>query len=194
MKIKKAVILAAGFGTRMLPATKAVPKELLPVVDTPAIQMVVEEIVAAGIKDIVIVIERGQGRADATIFRLRRSSNASWPSATSAICWKSCAGPRTWRRSRRWSKPSRWASVMRCCKRKAAVGSQPFAVVLPDDIFDCQTPCLRQLIEVAETRDGPVVALLRLPHADVSKYGIVEATPMGSRLLSADRDGREAAG
>ncbi len=65
---------------------------------------------------------------------------------------------------------------------KAAVGNQPFAVVLPDDIFDCQTPCLRQLIEVAERRDGPVVALLRLPHADVSKYGIVEATPMGPRL------------
>lgn len=181
MKIKKAVILAAGFGTRMLPATKAVPKELLPVVDTPAIQLVVEEIVAAGITDIVMVTSAGKGALmdhfspapELERFLAERNKRDLLEIV---------------RRASHLAKitPVEQAQPLgighAVLQAKAAVGSQPFAVALPDDIFDCQTPCLRQLIEVAETRDGPVVALLRLPHADVSKYGIVEATPMGSRL------------
>lgn len=180
MKIKKAVILAAGFGTRMLPATKAVPKELLPVVDTPGIQIVVEEIVASGITDIVLVTSPGKGAlldhfSPAPALE-RFLAERDKRDLLEIVHRTSCLAKIT---------PVEQAQPLgighAVLQAKSAVGNQPFAVILPDDIFDCPRPCLRQLIEVAEERDGPVVALLRLPRADVSKYGIVEATPLGPR-------------
>ena len=75
---------------------------------------------------------------------------------------------------------------------REAVGNEPFAVLLPDDIFDCRRPCLRQLLDVAEERDAPVVALLRVARSELSKYGIVEATQSAAADLPAERDGREA--
>ncbi|MGO9061657.1 MAG: UTP--glucose-1-phosphate uridylyltransferase [Candidatus Binataceae bacterium] len=181
MKISKAVILAAGFGTRMLPASKVVPKELLPVVDTPAIQIVVEEIVASGITDIVMVTSPGKG--------------ALMDHFTTAPALERFLIERDKRDLleivRQTSGLARITPVEQTqplgighavLQAKAAVGNEPFAVILPDDIFDCETPCLRQLMDVAQAQDGPVVALLRLPRAEVSKYGIVEATQLGPRL------------
>ena len=181
MKIKKAVILAAGFGTRMLPASKAIPKELLPVVDTPAIQLVVEEIVASGITDIVMVISRGKGalldhfapapELESFLERRGKLDLLEIVRRTARMARITTAEQR---------EPLGIGHAV--LQARGAVGDEPFAVILPDDIFDSQRPCLGQLIDVAQEHDGPVVALLRLPRAELSKYGIVEAQPLGPRL------------
>ncbi len=181
MKIKKAVILAAGYGTRMLPASKVVPKELLPVLDTPAIQIVVEEVVASGITEIAIVTSPGKGAlldhfAPAQELERFLSERGKHDLLESV---------------RRTSAMARIVPVEQkqplgighaVLQAKEAVGDQPFAVLLPDDICDCARPCLRQLMDVAEERDGPVVALMQVAPADVSKYGIVEGTQLEPRL------------
>jgi UTP--glucose-1-phosphate uridylyltransferase len=181
VKIKKAVILAAGFGTRMLPASKVVPKELLPVLDTPAIQLVVEEVVTSGIREIIMVISRGKGALldhFAPASELERFLAQRGKHDLLEIV-------------RKTSSMAHITSVEQSealgighavLQARAAVGNEPFAVLLPDDICDCPRPCLRQLMDVAEERDGPVVALMRVAKADVSKYGIVEGPQLSSRL------------
>ncbi len=181
MKIKKAVILAAGYGTRMLPASKVVPKELLPVLDTPAIQVVVEEIVASGISEITMVISPGKGAL--------LDHFASAPALEQFLAQRGKHD--LLEIVRKTSSMARITAVEQnqplgighaVLQAKAAVGGEPFAVILPDDICDCPRPCLRQLMDVAEERDGPVVALMRVGRTEVSKYGIVEGTQLGPRL------------
>ncbi len=180
MEVKKAVILAAGMGTRMLPSSKVIPKEILPVVDTPAIQVVVEEAVASGIEEIVIVVSPGktlvvdhfdcnlelerylQERGKHEILELIRRSNSP---AKITIAEQ--------------SKPLGLGHAV--LQAREAVGDAPFAAMLPDDIFDCPRPCLRQLLDAAETRDAPVVALLRVARSEISKYGIADAKAVGDR-------------
>ena len=180
MKVRKAVILAAGFGTRMLPASKVVPKEVLPVVDVPAIQLVVEEIVRSGIRDIVMVISKGKGallshfqpvpdlersleeKGKRDLLDLVRATNDLANITTVEQAEPLGIGH----------------AVLQA---RNAVGDEPFAVLLPDDIFDADPPCLRQLLDVAEARQGPVVSLMRVAKSDVSKYGIVEAADLGDR-------------
>ena len=180
MKVKKAVILAAGMGTRMLPSSKVIPKEILPVVDTPAIQVVVEEAVASGIEEIILVISPGkttvldhfktndelerhlQERGKSEILELIRRSNS--PARITIAEQRNPLGL--------------GHAVLQA---REAVGNEPFAVMLPDDIFDCPRPCLRQLLDVAERRDAPVVALLRVARSEISKYGIADAKAVGER-------------
>ncbi|HEV2170930.1 MAG TPA: sugar phosphate nucleotidyltransferase, partial [Candidatus Binatus sp.] len=180
MKVRKAVILAAGMGTRMLPASKVIPKEILPVVDTPAIQVVVEEAVASGIAEIVIVISPGkttvvdhfkpnlelehhlEERGKRDILELIRRSNN--PAKITIAEQRQPLGL--------------GHAVLQA---REAVGNEPFAVMLPDDIFDCPRPCLRQLLDAAETHDAPVVALLKVARSEISKYGIVDAKAAGDR-------------
>ena len=180
MKVKKAVILAAGMGTRMLPSSKVIPKELLPVVDTPAIQVVVEEAVASGIEEIILVISPGkttvvdhfepnadlerhlEARGKHDILELIRQSNR--PAKITIAEQRQPLGL--------------GHAVLQA---HSVVGEEPFAVMLPDDIFDSPRPCLRQCLDVAETRDAPVVALLRVARSELSKYGIVDAKAAGER-------------
>lgn len=181
MKVRKAVILAAGFGTRMLPASRAIPKEMLPVVDTPAIQLVVEEVVRSGIRDIVMVISPGKAAVlnhfqpapdlERALEERDKQELLAVVRATSALAKIT---------------PVEQAVPMgighAVLQARELIGDEPFAVLLPDDIFDSDPPCLRQLLDVAENENGPVVALMRVAKADVSKYGIVEAKPLGRRL------------
>ena len=180
MKVKKAVILAAGMGTRMLPSSKVIPKELLPVVDTPAIQVVVEEAVASGIEEIILVISPGkttvvdhfepnadlerhlEARGKHDILELIRQSNR--PAKITIAEQRQPLGL--------------GHAVLQA---HSVVGNEPFAVMLPDDIFDSPRPCLRQCLDVAELRDAPVVALLRVARSELSKYGIVDAKAAGER-------------
>jgi UTP--glucose-1-phosphate uridylyltransferase len=181
VKIKKAVILAAGFGTRMLPASKVVPKELLPVLDTPAIQLVVEEAVASGITEIVMVISRGKGALldhFAPAPELERFLEQRGKHDLLEIARKTSSMVRVTPVEQ--SEPLGLGHAV--LQAKAAVGGEPFAAILPDDICDSARPCLRQLIDVYEQRNAPVVALMRVPRAEVSKYGIVEGPQVGPRL------------
>jgi UTP--glucose-1-phosphate uridylyltransferase len=181
MKVRKAVVLAAGYGTRMLPATRVIPKEILPVLDTPAIQMVVEEIVGSGITDITFVISPGKGAL------LEHFSPAPGLEDFLEARGKSDL----LKIVRATSRLAKITSVEQTVplgighavmQARAAVGNQPFAVFLPDDVYDANPPCLRQMLDVSEQFDAPVVALLRVPKSEVSKYGIVECLPARPRL------------
>jgi UTP--glucose-1-phosphate uridylyltransferase len=181
MKVRKAVVVAAGLGTRMLPASKVIPKEMLPVVDTPAIQMIVEEAIASGIEEIIVVITPGrtlvldhfrpaedlerhlEGKSKFDLLQILRTTNA--PTKLTEA-----------------HQPRPLGLGHAVLQAHAAVGNEPFAVFLPDDIVDSPKPCLRQLLDVAEKQNAPVVALLKVPHSEVSKYGIVEARAAGDRL------------
>ncbi len=181
MRVRKAVIVAAGLGTRMLPATRVIPKEILPVVDRPAIQVVVEEAVASGIEEIVIVVSPGRSIVldhFAPVPDLERHLVARSKHELLEVV-RSISGIARITRAEQAEPLGLGHAVLQA---RAAVGDEPFAVMLPDDIFDADPPCLRQLLEVAEAREGPVVALMRVARAELSKYGIVEAEPAGPRL------------
>ncbi|HLK86671.1 MAG TPA: UTP--glucose-1-phosphate uridylyltransferase [Candidatus Binataceae bacterium] len=181
MRVRKAVIVAAGLGTRMLPATRVIPKEILPVVDRPAIQVVVEEAVASGIEEIVIVVSPGRSIVldhFAPVPDLERHLLARSKHELLEVV-RSISGIARITRAEQAEPLGLGHAVLQA---RAAVGDEPFAVMLPDDIFDADPPCLRQLLEVAEAREGPVVALMRVARAELSKYGIVEAEPAGPRL------------
>ncbi|MDO8434045.1 MAG: UTP--glucose-1-phosphate uridylyltransferase [Candidatus Binatus sp.] len=181
MKVRKAVILAAGMGTRMLPSSKVIPKEILPVIDTPAIQMVVEEAIASGIEEIVIVISPGKTTVIDHFNRnreLERHLEERGKRELLEIVRRS-NNPAKIVVAEQRSPLGLGHAVLQA---REAVGNEPFAVMLPDDIFDCPRPCLRQLLDVAEAEDAPVVALLKVARSEISKYGIVDAIPAGPRL------------
>lgn len=178
MKVRKAVILAAGMGTRMLPSSKVIPKEILPVVDTPAIQVVVEEAVASGIEEIIIVVSPGRTTVVEHFKKnaeLERHLEAQGKHELLELVSRS-------------NNPAKITTVEQqsplglghaVLQARDAVGDEPFAVMLPDDIFDCPRPCLQQLLDAAGKHDAPVVALLKVARSEISKYGIVEATAVG---------------
>jgi UTP--glucose-1-phosphate uridylyltransferase len=181
MRVKKAVILAAGMGTRMLPSSKVIPKEILPVIDTPAIQVVVEEAVASGIEEVIIVVSPGK---ELVVDHLRpnpeleRALEAKAKNDILEIVRRSNVKVKITTAEQR--NPLGLGHAV--LQARAAVAGEPFAVMLPDDIFDCPRPCLKQMIDAAERFDAPVVALLKVARSEISKYGIVDATSVGHRV------------
>lgn len=173
LKIRKAVIPAAGLGTRFLPATKAQPKEMLPIVDKPAIQYIVEEAVASGIEEIAIIISRGKSSIENhfdksyeledalqeknkldVLEEVRKISNLANISYI------------------RQQEPRGLGDAILCAKK--FVGYEPFAVLLGDDIIDSDPPALKQMIDVFEYWSSSIIAVQTVPKQDVSKYGIVK--------------------
>ncbi len=172
MKITKAVIPAAGFGTRFLPATKSQPKEMLPIVDTPVIQYVVEEAVASGITDILMVIGRGKRAIEE---HFDRSFELEWELETKGKV-------RELEMIRRISSLANihfvWQKQMlglgdaiRCAQ--AHVGDQPFAVLLGDTLMQGEVPATRQLLDVYARVQTCVVALEEVPLTRVHRYGVI---------------------
>jgi UTP--glucose-1-phosphate uridylyltransferase len=186
-KVRKAVFPAAGLGTRFLPATKAQPKEMLPLVDKPLIQYGVEEAMHSGIQNIVIVTGRGKTAIEdhfdvsfelehlletrnkrdllATVRAISDMIDVSYVRQREAL--------------------GLGHAVLRV---RAIVGNEPFAVVLSDDVIDAEIPCLRQLLDVYEFFGAPVVALMEVPPEQISAYGVVDAEPVshngcGDRLF-----------
>jgi UTP--glucose-1-phosphate uridylyltransferase len=181
MKVRKAVIVAAGMGTRMLPASKVIPKEILPVVDKPAIQVVVEEAVASGIEEIIVVISPGRTTVidhfDSVPELERHLEERGKHDVLEMV--RSTNNPARFTTAEQKEPLGLGHAVLQA---REAVGDEPFAVMLPDDIFDCARPCLRQLLDVAESDDAPVVALLKVARSEIPKYGIVVARPVRPRL------------
>jgi UTP--glucose-1-phosphate uridylyltransferase len=182
LKVKKAIIPAAGYGTRFLPATKSMPKEMLTIVDKPAIQIIVEEAVAAGIEDILIITGRGkdmiqdhfdntpeleavlekQGKTEL----LKIVQDVSNLANVHYVRQKEALG---------------LGHAVLCAK--TFVGNEPFVVMLGDDIVDSDIPCTKQLIDAFETYQCSIVGVQPVDWSQVDKYGIVEVEEIKDRDL-----------
>jgi len=181
--ITKAVIPAAGFGTRFLPATKASPKEMLPIVDTPVIQYVVEEAVAAGITDILMVIGRGKRTLEEHFDRnfeleYELEAKGKLKELASIRAISDLANIHfVWQR-----KMLGLGDAIRCARQH--VGGEPFAVLLGDTLMQSQNgvPAIRQLIDVYDRFGGCVVALEEVPLARVSRYGVISGEALDERV------------
>ena len=173
-RVRKAVFPAAGLGTRFLPATKAQPKEMLPLVDKPIIQYGVEEALAAGVDNIILVTGRGKNAIEdhfdvsveletfleargktELLAEIRKISNLINVSYV------------------RQGEPLGLGHAV--LVTRTLVGPEPFAVILGDDVIDANPPALKQMIDVFEEVDGPVLAIEEVPREDVSAYGIIDA-------------------
>ena len=175
--MRKAVFPAAGLGTRFLPATKAMPKEMLPLVDKPLIQYGVEEAMQSGVQNIIIVTGRGKSAIEDhfdvsfELEHLLETRNKKDLLATvravsdmidvSYVRQKEALGL--------------GHAVLRA---RELVADEPFAVILSDDVIDAEMPCLRQLLDVYEFYGAPVVALMEVPKDNISAYGVVDAEPV----------------
>ena len=176
LPIRKAVFPAAGLGTRFLPATKAQPKEMLPLVDKPTIQYGVEEAVASGVSNLILVTGRGKNAiedhfdvsSELEAFLERRGKLDQLEEIRKISNLINVAYVRQ-------GEPLGLGHAV--LVTRALVGDEPFAVVLGDDVIDAAPPALQQMIGVYERLDGPVLAVERVPEADVSSYGIVDVDP-----------------
>ena len=185
MKIRKAVIPVAGLGTRFLPATKTVPKELLPIIDIPSIQYVVQEAVDAGIQEIIFVTGRGKDGIEdhfdeapeleqiladrgqtATVDMLRRIAEM-----TEVV-------------SVRQKKPLGLGHAVLCARD--LVGDEPFAVMLADDLIDAETPGIRQLVDIFTETEESVVALMKVPLDEVHQYGVIKGKEVKPHLYAVE--------
>lgn len=171
----------AGLGTRFLPATKTVPKELLPIVDTPAIQYVVEEAVESGITEVIFVTGRGKDSIEDhfdvapeldQVLEVRGQTEMLETLKRIAEMIEIV--------SVRQKRPLGLGHAVLCARD--LVGDEPFAVLLADDLIDAPVPCVRQLVEVFEEKNESVIALMKVPRAEVHRYGVIKGRELSSRL------------
>lgn len=170
VKVKKAVIPAAGYGTRFLPATKAMAKEMLPIVDKPTIQFIVEEAIEAGIEDILIVTGKSkrpiEDHFDSNI-ELEEHLRKQGKDALLELVKPTNVNLFFVRQSY----PMGLGHAI--LQAKAFVGNEPFVVMLGDDIMQAQEPLTKQLIDVYEKTHASNIAVMEVPHDETSKYGII---------------------
>lgn len=183
MKVRTAVIPVAGLGTRMLPATKAIPKELVPVVAKPAIQWVVESIAAAGVERVVLVTSAGKSAIEDHFDRHAVLEQTLAEKGAEALLE---AVRRTHGLARIVSvrQPEPLGLGHAVLMARDVVGHEPFAVVLPDELVLGDPPPLAQCLAVAEANEAPVLGLVRVPRDQVSRYGIVRATARDAGTVS----------
>jgi len=185
MKLRKAVIPVAGLGTRFLPATKTVPKELLPIVDIPSIQYVVQEAVDAGIEEIIFVTGRGKdGIEDHFDEAPELEQVLGERGQQENVKMLRRIAEMTEVVSVRQKKPLGLGHAVLCAKD--LVGDEPFAVMLADDLIDSEVPCIRQLSEIFERTEESVVALMEVPEADVPQYGIIKGKVLKDRFYQVE--------
>lgn len=173
-KVRKAVFPAAGLGTRFLPATKAMPKEMLPIVDKPLIQYGVEECVASGIESILIITARGKTTLEDHFdisFELEKML-------------ESRGKDELLKHARSVAELARISYVRQqeplglghaILQAREFVGNEPFAALLPDDIIDAETPVVKQMIDVYEKYDAPVIATMSIEGEAISRFGVLDA-------------------
>jgi UTP--glucose-1-phosphate uridylyltransferase len=185
MKIRKAIIPAAGLGTRLLPATKAQPKEMLPIVDKPAIQYIVEEAIDAGIEDIIIVTGRNKRAIEDHFDKsfeletiLESKGKKDYLDEVQAI---SKLGNIHYIRQ---GEALGLGHAIQCAK--AFVGNEPFAVLLGDDIVRAEVPCIKQLMDVFDMTDSAVVGVQEVEEKEVEKYGVVAPRKRNGNIMEVD--------
>jgi len=177
-RVRKAVFPAAGLGTRFLPATKAQPKEMLPLVDKPIIQYVIEEAVASGLTNIIIVTGRGKNAIeDHFDVSYELESLLEERGKTDLLDQvRSISGMINLAYVRQKETLGLGHAVLMV---KDLIGDEPFAVMLGDDIIDSPVPCLQQMVEVFERYQGPIVAVHQVPRGELSAYGVIDGIPEG---------------
>ena len=182
--IRKAVIPAAGLGTRFLPATKAQPKEMLPIVDKPCIQYIIEEAIDSGIEEILIITGRNKraiedhfDRAVELELTLKAQGKYDLLGLVEELS-------RVTIHYVRQKEPKGLGHAVLCARQ--FVGDEPFAVLLGDDIVDAEVPVLKQLIDVYDDVGGSVLGVQEVPKDKVSSYGIVKPSPLKEHLWRAD--------
>ena len=181
MKVKKAIIPAAGLGTRFLPATKAQPKEMLPIVDKPTIQYIIEEAVASGIEEILIITGRNkkciEDHYDKSVeleLELEKSGKEELLELVRDI------SDMVDIHYIRQKEPKGLGNAIYCAK--TFVGNEPFAVMLGDDLVDSEVPCLKQLIDCYSEYQTNILGVQKVKKEDVSKYGIVDGIFIEDRV------------
>jgi UTP--glucose-1-phosphate uridylyltransferase len=185
-KIRKAVIPAAGLGTRFLPATKAVPKELLPIVDTPTIQYIVAEAVAAGVREVILVCARGKdsivdhfdisGELEA---QLERTGKHELKKQIRDIARMASVV------TVRQQEPLGLGHAVLCAKE--VVGDEPFVVMLGDDIIDAKVPAAKQLADCWDRYGLGTIALMEVPESETSLYGVAAGPRLDERTIRIER-------
>ncbi|MDD7794970.1 UTP--glucose-1-phosphate uridylyltransferase GalU [Clostridium sp. 'White wine YQ'] len=181
MKVKKAIIPAAGLGTRFLPATKAQPKEMLPIVDKPTIQYIIEEAIASGIEEILIITGRNkkciEDHFDKSVeleMELEKNGKEELLEIVRDI------SDMVDIHYIRQKEPKGLGHAILCAK--TFVGNEPFAVLLGDDVVYSEKPCLKQLIECFDEYKTSILGVQTVPRSDVSKYGIVDGKHIEDRV------------
>lgn len=179
--IKKAIIPAAGLGTRFLPATKAMPKEMLPIVDKPTIQYIVEEAIASGIEDIIIVTGKHK-RAIEDHFDNAYELEANLLEHEKFDLLNKVQAPSTVDiHYIRQKEPLGLGHAIWCARK--FIGDEPFAVLLGDDIVSSEVPCLAQLINRFDEVQSSVIGVQKVPLEDVHRYGIIDPINADDRLM-----------
>jgi len=179
-KVRTAVIPAAGLGTRFLPATKAVPKEMIPIVDVPMIQHIVEEAVRAGIERVVLVTARRKesienhfdfnAELEDSLDRSGKKELAELSRSIAKLCQVI---------SIRQKNPMGLGHAVLCAA--SVVGDEPFAVLLGDDLIDSKVPCTKQLVDIHDREGASVVGVMQVPRSEVNKYGIIGGKALDAR-------------
>lgn len=182
-KIRKAVFPVGGLGTRFLPATKALPKEMLPIVDKPLIQYAVEEAAAAGIEEFVFVTGRGKQAIEDHFdvsYELDQTLSARGriDLANSIRSWMPDPGQITYTRQ---MDPLGLGHAVWCARKY--IDDEPFAVLLADDLVMSSKPCLQQLIDAYNTSPGNIVAAMDVPREHTNRYGILDVEAEDDRLV-----------
>ena len=182
-KVRKAVFPVGGLGTRFLPATKAMPKEMLPVVDKPLIQYAVEEALAAGIEEIIFVTGRGKAAIEDFFdhsFELRQMLGERGKDAELHTIDIPVLEPGRVAYTRQQA-PLGLGHAVWCARE--LVGDEPFAILLADDLVMADNPCLKQMVDVFEQTGGNVVAVQDVPHEHTNRYGILDIASDDGRLV-----------
>ena len=181
MRVRKAIIPAAGLGTRFLPATKAQPKEMLPIVDKPTIQYIIEEAVAAGIEDIIIITGRSkrsiEDHFDRSIeleLELERSGKGESLKMVREIADMANV------HYIRQKEPRGLGHAVLVAKQ--FIGNEPFAVLLGDDVVVSKQPCIGQMMEQFDKYQSSILGVQTVPREMVNKYGIIDGVPVEERL------------
>jgi UTP--glucose-1-phosphate uridylyltransferase len=176
-KIKKAIIPAAGLGTRFLPATKAQPKEMLPIVDKPTLQYIIEEAIESGIEEILIVTGRSKKSIEDHFDRsIELELELEKKGKTDMLKMVQDISNMVNIHYIRQKEPKGLGHAIYCAK--SFIGNEPFAVLLGDDIVDAKTPCLKQLIDCYNEYQTTILGVQEVPDSEVNKYGIINAKPI----------------
>lgn len=185
MKVRKAIIPAAGLGTRFLPATKAMPKEMLPIVDKPAIQYIIEEAVASGIEEILIITGRNKGSMEDHFDRnIELEMFLKEKQAYDLLELTNTIDDNVAIHYIRQKTPKGLGHAISCAK--TFVANEPFAVLLGDDIVQNSVPCTKQLIDIYEKYQCTVLGVQEVKPEDVSKYGILSVKNVEGAVYTVD--------